>query len=164
VADLLQANIITNQPDFSRWAKYKYASVWSQLIANPISVTINASLGILATSAINHSWGLELWNPWDLLDAILTRYPSSSVRFAVFLCATFWALLVLGTNVAANMIPFGSDSTMLLPRYINIPRGQFLGLCLAWAVNPWQILRSAAGEFGHFETLLEPDTDRVQSS
>ncbi|EXJ94881.1 hypothetical protein A1O1_03280 [Capronia coronata CBS 617.96] len=137
------ANLITNQPDFSRWAKYKYASVWSQLIANPISVTINASLGILATSAINHSWGLQLWNPWDLLDAILLRYPTSSVRFAVFLCATFWALLVLGTNVAANMIPFGSDSTMLLPRYINMTRGQFLGLCLAWAVNPWQILRSA---------------------
>nr|KAK5448907.1 hypothetical protein LTR18_001995 [Exophiala xenobiotica] len=138
------ANIITNQPDFSRWAKYKYASMWSQLIANPISVTINASLGILATSAINHSWGLQLWNPWDLLDAILTRYPSSSVRFAVFLCATFWALLVLGTNIAANMVPFGSDSTMLLPRYINMPRGQFLGLCLAWAVNPWKILQSAA--------------------
>jgi len=138
------ANIITNQPDFSRWAKYKYASVWSQLIANPISVTINASLGILATSAINHSWGLELWNPWDLLNAILTRYDSSSVRFAVFLCATFWALLVLGTNIAANMIPFGSDSTLLLPRYINMTRGQFLGLCLAWAVNPWKILASAA--------------------
>ncbi|OAL39131.1 hypothetical protein AYO20_01449 [Fonsecaea nubica] len=138
-----KANIITNQPDFSRWARYKYASIWPQLLANPISVTLSASLGILATSAINHSWGLELWNPWDLLEAIMQRYDTSAVRFAVFVCATFWALLILGTNIAANMIPFGSDSTMLLPRYINMTRGQFLGLCLAWAVNPWQILRSA---------------------
>jgi len=61
----------------------------------------------------------------------------------VFLCAAAQALLVLGTNVAANMIPFGSDSSMLFPRYINMVRGQFLGLCLAWAVNPWKILYSA---------------------
>lgn len=139
-----QANIITNQPDFSRWAKYRYASVWSQIIASTISVTISATLGILATSAINNSWGLQLWNPWDLLGAILERYPTPAVRFAVFICASFWALLVLGTNVAANMVPFGSDSSMLLPRYINIPRGQFLGLVLAWAVCPWKILASAA--------------------
>ena len=41
------------------------------------------------------------------------------------------------------MIPFGSDSAMMLPRYINMTRGQFLGLCLAWVVNPWKILYSA---------------------
>ena len=38
---------------------------------------------------------------------------------------------------------FGADSTLMLPRYINITRGQFLGLVLAWAVNPWKILASA---------------------
>ncbi len=120
--------------------------MWPQLLANPISVTLSASLGILSTSAINNAWGLELWNPWDLMDAIMTRYDTSGVRFAIFICAAFWALLILGTNVAANMIPFGSDSTLLLPRYINMTRGQFLGLCLAWAVNPWKIMRSATGE------------------
>lgn len=51
---------------------------------------------------------------------------------------------MLGTNIAANMIPFGSDSAMLLPRYINLTRGQFLGLCLAWAVTPWKIMFSAS--------------------
>ncbi|TFK50769.1 putative allantoin permease [Heliocybe sulcata] len=137
------ANIITNQPDFSRWSHDRWASIWPQLIANPISVTISASFGILATSAINNVWGLQLWNQWDLLDEIMKRYPRPDVRFAVFLCATFWALLILGTNVAANMIPFGSDSSMLLPRYINITRGQFLGLVLAWAVCPWKIMHSA---------------------
>ena len=113
------------------------------MIASPISVTLSATFGILATSAINNVWDPTIWNPWDLLLAIMERYDTGGVRFAVFLCSTFWALLVLGTNVAANMIPFGSDSTMLCPRYINIPRGQFLGLTLAWVVCPWKILASA---------------------
>jgi NCS1 family nucleobase:cation symporter-1 len=138
------ANIITNQPDFARWAKYRGASIWSQLFASPISVTFAATLGILATSAINNVWGLELWNQWDLLSAIMVRYPRADVKFAVFLCAFFWAVLVMATNIAANMIAFGSDSSMLCPRYINMTRGQFLGLVLAWAMCPWKILFSAA--------------------
>lgn len=138
------ANTITNQPDYARWSTTRWAVVIPQVIANPISVTISSTFGILATAAINNVWGLELWNQWDLLDEIMIRNWRPDVRFAVFLCAAAQALLVLGTNVAANMIPFGSDSTMLLPRYINMTRGQFLGLCLAWAVNPWKILYSAA--------------------
>lgn len=84
------------------------------------------------------------WNQWDLLTAILERYPHASARFAVFLCAAFWAILVLGTNIAANSIPLGSDMSMLLPRYMNMVRGQFLGLILAWAMCPWKIMASAA--------------------
>ena len=52
-------------------------------------------------------------------------------------------LSILGTNIAANMIPFGSDSSMLFPRLITIPRGQFLVLCLSFAICPWKILASA---------------------
>lgn len=138
------STLITNQPDYSRWSKNKWASVWTQLVFWPVSVTISASFGILSTAAINNVWGLELWNQWDLLTAILNRYPTSGVRFAVFLCALFWAILVLGTNVAANMIPLGSDCAMLLPRYMNMTRGQVLGLILAWAICPWKIYASAA--------------------
>ncbi|KAF8864865.1 putative allantoin permease [Acephala macrosclerotiorum] len=138
------STLITNQPDYSRWAAKPWSSIWTQLLFWPISVTISATFGILSTAAINHAWGLELWNQWDLLTAILDRYPHSSARFAVFLCALFWAILVLGTNVAANMIPLGSDLAMLLPRYMNMTRGQVLGLLLAWAICPWKIYASAA--------------------
>ena len=114
------SNTTTNQPDYSRWSTTPWACIWPQLIANPLSITISASFGILATSAINNVWGLELWNQWDLLTEIMNRYWRPDVRFAVFLCATAQALLVLGTNVAGNMIPFGSDSSMLLPRYVSM--------------------------------------------
>lgn len=138
------ATLITNQPDIARWSKTKSGAQWSQLISNPIAVTLSASLGILATAAINNSWGLDLWNPWDLLGAILDRYWTGSVRFAVFLSAFTWMVSILGTNIAANMIPFGSDASMLFPRYITIPRGQYLVEFLAFAICPWKILASAS--------------------
>ena len=48
------------------------------------------------------------------------------------------------------MIPFGSDSTLLFPRYLTIPRGQFVVECLGFAICPWKILASA----GTFTTFL----------
>ncbi|KAH8671952.1 uracil permease-like protein [Tricladium varicosporioides] len=140
------ATLITNQPDIARWSKTKSGAQWSQLITNPLAVTLSASLGILATASINNSWNLEtpLWNPWDLLGAILDRYWSASTRLAVFLSAFTWMVSILGTNIAANMIPFGSDSSMLFPRYITIPRGQFIVEFLAFAICPWKILSSAS--------------------
>nr|POE77586.1 allantoin permease [Quercus suber] len=144
------ATLITNQPDIARWSKTKSGAMWSQLFSNPIAVTLSASLGILSTSALNNAWGLALWNQWDLLDAILDRFWSPGARTAVFLAAMCWSVSILGTNVAANMIPFGADSSMLLPRLISIPRGQFLVECLAFAICPWTILASA----GTFTTFL----------
>lgn len=138
------ATLITNQPDYARWSKTKTGAMWSQLFTSPIAVTLSASLGILSTAAINNAWGLALWNQWDLLDAIMTRYWSGTTRFAVFLAAAGWSVSILGTNIAANMIPFGSDSTMLFPRFITIPRGQFIVECLGFAICPWKILASAS--------------------
>lgn len=77
--------------------------MWSQLLTNPIAVTLSASLGILATAAINNAWGTALWNQWDLLDAILDHYWSAGARTGVFLAAAGWTVSILGTNVAANM-------------------------------------------------------------
>jgi NCS1 family nucleobase:cation symporter-1 len=138
------ATLITNQPDIARWSKTKSGAQWSQMITQPIGVTLSASLGILATAAVNNNWGLALWNPWDLLSAILDRYWSASTRFAVFLAAFSWMVSILGTNIAANMIPFGSDSTLLFPRFLTIPRGQFVVEFLAFAICPWKILASAS--------------------
>ncbi|KAF3764179.1 hypothetical protein M406DRAFT_330529 [Cryphonectria parasitica EP155] len=144
------ATLITNQPDIARWSKTKTGAMWSQLFTNPIAVTLSASLGILATAALNNTWGTELWNPWDLLDAILDRYWTGGARTLVFLCAFCWMFSILGTNIAANMIPFGSDLTLLFPRYFTIPRGQFIVEFLAFAICPWKILASASV----FETFL----------
>lgn len=107
------ATLITNQPDYARWSKTKTGATWSQLASNPLAVTLSATLGILSTAAINNSWGLQLWNQWDLLDAIMDRYWSGSTRFAVFLCASGWTVSILGTNIAANMVTDDPESPLL---------------------------------------------------
>ena len=65
-----------------------------------------------------------------MMNLILDNYWTSSVRFAVFLCAFAWLVQIVGVNIAAN--------------YINMRRGQFIIEILAWAVCPWKILASAA--------------------
>ncbi|ROV99851.1 hypothetical protein VSDG_03116 [Cytospora chrysosperma] len=138
------ATLITNQPDIARWSKTNTGAMWSQLLTNPIAVTLSASLGILATAALNNTWGLDLWNPWDMLDAILDHYWTNGARTLIFLCAFCWMFSILGTNIAANMIPFGSDLTLLFPKYFTIPRGQFIVEFLAFAICPWKIMASAS--------------------
>lgn len=133
-------------------------------MVQPLAVATAASLGILATAAINGKWGLQLWyvhyastialpahsssllcrNPWDLLDAIQDRHDSPAARFAIFLAAFVWTVSILGTNIAANMISFGADVSLLWPRYIDMKRGFFLVEFLAFAIVPWKIMASAA--------------------
>lgn len=112
-------------------------------LVQPAAVTLSATFGILATAAINNAWGLQLWNPWDLLDAIMDRHFHGAARFGAFLAALTWMIGILGTNIAANMIPFGSDVTLLWPRYLDMKRGFFLVEFLGYAVVPWKILASA---------------------
>ncbi|KAE8382401.1 permease for cytosine/purines, uracil, thiamine, allantoin-domain-containing protein [Aspergillus bertholletiae] len=71
------ANLIINQPDYSRWSNTPNASVWTQLVVTPISVTLSASFGIIATTA-------------DSMNLILDHYWSSRARFAVFLYTFAW--------------------------------------------------------------------------
>lgn len=138
------ATLITNQPDYARWSKSRGAPIWTQLIVNPIAVTISAALGILSTSAVNLKYGTDIWNQWDMMNLILDNYWTSKARFAVFLCAFAWFVQILGTNIAANMMSFGADSSMIFPSFINIRRGQFIVEFLAWAAVPWKIVASAA--------------------
>ncbi|KAJ9211054.1 hypothetical protein DTO166G4_7345 [Paecilomyces variotii] len=137
------ATLITNQPDIARWAKTSRSPFVGVIFANIVAVTLSATMGILATAAINNKWGTDLWNPWDLMTEIMNRHWRSDVRFAIFLCAFSWVVSMLATNVAANMIPFGSDASMLWPKYLTIVRGQVVVHVLAYAICPWKIMFSA---------------------
>lgn len=84
-----------------------------------------------------------------MLSAILDHYWTGGARTLIFLCAFCWMFSILGTNIAANMIPFGSDLTLLFPRYCTIPRGQYIVEFLAFAICPWKI-QASAGVFEEF--------------
>ncbi|KAH8758143.1 uracil permease-like protein [Hyaloscypha finlandica] len=113
-----------------------------------IMYAINSGMGNTATLITNQPdiarWSrTESGAQWSQL-VTQPLYWSASTRFAVFLSAFVWMVSVLGTNIAANMIPFGSDSSMLFTRYITIPRGQYIVESLAFGICPWKILSSAS--------------------
>lgn len=82
-------------------------------------------------------YGEAYWNPYDLMNGILDRGYTSAARAGVFFASAIFAFATLGTSIACNFIPFAADVTCLLPKYINIIRGQFLMLILAFAIVPW---------------------------
>lgn len=82
-------------------------------------------------------YGEAYWNPYSLLDAILDHSYSSKARAGVFFASACFAFATLGTSIACNFIPFAADVTSLLPKYINIIRGQLLCLLIAFAIVPW---------------------------
>ncbi|KAI1343130.1 allantoin permease [Xylariaceae sp. FL0016] len=134
---------IVNQPDLARYARNKTSPTWSQLIALPIGNTLCATLGIFGTSAIYSAWGELIWNPWDLCEAILDRHWSHGARAGVAVVSLGFIFSILGSNLGANVIPWGADTTVLVPRYINIKRGMHLSYVLGMIICPWRILKSA---------------------
>lgn len=61
-----------------------------------------------------------IWNPMDLLKRFMVEGGAGN-RTGVFFIATAFALAQLGTNIAANSVSAGSDTTALLPRFMFAP-------------------------------------------
>lgn len=136
--------LIVAQADIARWARKPSDQTWSQLITYPVFSALPALFGILVASATSNVWGKQYWNLWDVLSAALDHYEMSPAsRGLVFLASFSFAIAILGTNVAANSLPFGSDIAGLLPRWITIRRGQVLCSLLVFPIVPWKIISSA---------------------
>ena len=95
--------------------------------------------GIAVTSAAEKIYGEVLWDPLHLVD----RWDN---RAAAFFASFSFLLSVIGANISANSISAANDLMAMLPKYINIRRGQIICAILGgWALCPWEILASAPG-------------------
>lgn len=139
------STFIANMPDFSRYAKNPKAVFWTHVLFVPFPAAIGGMIGIFGTAALEKAWGVTIWNQWDVFDAMLEHTWDGKMRFAVFLLAFCAALFNFGSIIGANLLPFSSDITALLPAYFNIPRGMWLCCILALPLQPWKILASADG-------------------
>ncbi|OBA23758.1 hypothetical protein METBIDRAFT_85918 [Metschnikowia bicuspidata var. bicuspidata NRRL YB-4993] len=139
------ATLITNAPDFSRFAdKPSFAIKYVvQTVSIPLCFSITSLIGILVTSASTDLYGVTYWSPLDVLGRFLDDYTSGN-RAGVFFISLAFAIAQLGTNISANSISFGTDVTALLPQYMNIRRGLYLCALLALVVQPWNLLSSSS--------------------
>lgn len=143
------ATLVINAPDFSRLAKTRHSSSWTQAISIPISFALTAIIGILVSSASTVMFNTTYWSPLDVMNEYVLGYTPGD-RGGVFLIAFGFAIAQLGTNISANYISAGTDMTALLPRYINIRRGGFIAAAIAFAVCPWNFFTSST----NFTTYL----------
>ncbi|KAK4063638.1 hypothetical protein Trihar35433_8346 [Trichoderma harzianum] len=134
------------QSDWTRYAKTKHSPTLSQLIATPLTITVTAVIGIIATSASNHILGGEiLWNPIYLLAAVQEHYHSSpGVRAAVFFAGIGIVASQLSISIVLNSMSTGMDLAGLWPKYINIRRGSYVMMVVGIATQPWQLLATAS--------------------
>ncbi|KAJ4859483.1 hypothetical protein T069G_04471 [Trichoderma breve] len=134
------------QSDWTRYAKTKHSPTLSQLIATPLTITVTAVIGIIATSASNRVLGGEiLWNPIYLLAAVQEHYHSSpGVRAAVFFAGIGIVASQLSISIVLNSMSTGMDLAGLWPKYINIRRGSYIMMVVGIATQPWQLLATAS--------------------
>jgi NCS1 family nucleobase:cation symporter-1 len=137
--------LLVTVPDLARYSKTKNAQLYGQAIGLPLAQTICAAFGIITTSAVKNMYGEAYWNPYDLLNGILDEGYTSKARAGVCFASASFAFATLGTSIACNITPFAADVTCLAPKYINIIRGQFLCLIIAFAIVPWRIVATANG-------------------
>ncbi|KAF9238340.1 permease for cytosine/purines, uracil, thiamine, allantoin-domain-containing protein [Melanogaster broomeanus] len=134
----IYASLSVNIPDFTRYAKDEKAQFVQPLII-PIAFTLCSFAGIAVTSAGIQLYGEVLWDPLLLID----KWDN---RAAAFFASFAFALTTVGTNISANSLGAGNDMTVLLPKYINIRRGQIICAFIGgWALCPWEILANAEG-------------------
>lgn len=139
------ATLITNAPDFSRFADKPSFSIKYvvQTVLIPLCFSLTSLIGILVSSSSTILYGETIWSPLEVLGNFLDNYTSGN-RAGVFLLGLAFAIAQLGTNISANSLSFGTDVTALLPRYLNIRRGSYLCALLALVVQPWNLLSSSS--------------------
>tara|TARA_R110002003_G_scaffold1110_2_gene22369 strand:- start:3510 stop:5021 length:1512 start_codon:yes stop_codon:yes gene_type:complete len=137
------SSIAVNQTDLARYARTPNAPFLSQLISLPIGNTLCAALGIFATSSTQRAWGVTLWNPWDLCDAILDRHWNAGARTAIAFASVGWMLSIFASCMGVDVFPFGVDVTAFFPRWLNIRRGMYLCYLIGLVIFPWKILQTS---------------------
>ncbi|KAF8552869.1 NCS1 nucleoside transporter family [Imleria badia] len=134
----IYSSLSVNIPDFTRYAKDEKAQYVQPFII-PVAFVLCSFAGIAVTSAGIQLYGEVLWDPMLLID----KWDN---RAAAFFASFAFALATIGTNISANSLSAGNDMTVLLPKYINIRRGQIICAFIGgWALCPWEILANAEG-------------------
>lgn len=128
--------------DYTRFAKSVQSGTWSQF-AGWVPAWISNIFGVLTIAATQNRYGAQLWNAASLLIAMQDADPTSGTRAAVFFAGLCMGLSQLSLNIMGNSFSGGTDIAALLPRWVNIRRGQIITALLSVAINPWYLLSNA---------------------
>ncbi|KAK8004504.1 hypothetical protein PG989_004223 [Apiospora arundinis] len=134
---------LTNQPDYSRFARRPGDQVLGQYSSIILLGIIMPFFGCLASSASREIYGEAVWNPPDLVQKWLDTSYSPGARAAAFFAGFGLVVCQLAINTIDNAFSAGMDMAGLVPTYIDIRRGAYIGLVLSIVMCPWELLSSA---------------------
>lgn len=135
---------LTNQMDYSRFARKPGDQVVGQWVSIICLGAIMPSLGCLTASASQAVYGEAIWNPPNLVQKWLDTDYNAGSRAAAFFAGCGLVICQLAINTIDNAFSAGMDMAGLWPTVINIRRGAYVGLVLSIAMCPWQLLSAAS--------------------
>lgn len=128
--------------DYTRFAATPRDGIWTQFLGFAPSWLSNV-FGTLTVAGTQQRYGAQLWSVVELLVAIQDANPTSRTRAAVWFAAFAFLICQISLNIVGNSFSGGTDMSTLLPKYINIRRGQYLTALLGLVINPWKLLTGA---------------------
>ncbi|BFZ55289.1 uracil permease [Savitreella phatthalungensis] len=137
------ATLVLNDSDFTRFARKPSDTYWTQALTIPLGFAAASFVGVIVSSASTVIYGEPIWAPLDLLGRFLEN-ANGAARAGVFFLAASFALAAIGINVAANSISAGSDLTALMPKFLNIRRGQYVCAAVGLLIQPWNFFKSSS--------------------
>lgn len=135
---------LTNQPDYSRFARRPGDQVFGQWFSIIVFGAFMPFFGCLASSATMAIYGEAIWNPPDIVLKWLDTDYNAKSRAGAFFVGVGLVACQLAVNTVDNAFSGGMDMSALLPRFINIRRGSYVVLIISIAMCPWELLASAA--------------------
>ncbi|CAK7232467.1 hypothetical protein SBRCBS47491_008281 [Sporothrix bragantina] len=147
--------------DWTRFTKTPNAPRVGMVIAQPISLTIGALVGVLVTSATYELYGVLEWNPLVMLAYVQGIQYTAACRAGTF----FLGLGFLGSQIFVNMtqncVSTGMDLAGSLPRFVTLRRGGFIVSVVGLVIQPWRFLTQATtflSVIGSFSVFIAPMT------
>ncbi|EXJ88396.1 hypothetical protein A1O1_05326 [Capronia coronata CBS 617.96] len=134
---------LTNQADYSRFARRPGDQVFGQWFSILTLGTILPLFGCLTSSASMKLYGEAYWNPPDLLLRWLQDDYNSKARAGAFFAGVGLVVCQLAINTIDNAFSAGMDMAGFVPKFFNIRRGAYFALVLSIAMCPWELLASA---------------------
>ncbi|OJJ43053.1 hypothetical protein ASPZODRAFT_136596 [Penicilliopsis zonata CBS 506.65] len=134
---------LTNQPDYSRFARSPGDQVFGQWFSILVFGIFMPLFGCLASSATQGIYGEAIWNPPEIALRWLDTDYNAKSRAGAFFAGIGMVICQLAINTVDNTYSAAFDLAALFPRFLNIRRGCCLALILSIAMCPWELLASA---------------------
>lgn len=150
---------LTNQPDYSRFARKPGDQIFGQWFSIIFFGTLFPLFGCLAASATGQIYGEAIWNPPLIVQMWLDTEYGPKSRAGAFFAGVGLLIVQISINCIDNAFSAGMDLAGLFSGFINIRRGAYIGLVLSIALCPWELLSSAAvfiSVLSAYSTFLGP--------